>query len=179
MAIRTINGVQLYYEVKGSGSGTPLLLIAGLAADSHTWQPVIKELARHFLVITLDNRGTGRSGAADQISIKQMADDCFSVVRHMGFSSVHLLGHGMGGLVAQNCAVHFPGIVDKLVLVSRRRAILPATTPCSPTGPRPWRPNLRCGSGICFIGRSPGDFSTTKRLCGQPWARRLNILKRN
>lgn len=46
MAIATINGVQLYYEVKGSG--TPLLLIAGLAADSHTWQPVIKELARIF-----------------------------------------------------------------------------------------------------------------------------------
>jgi pimeloyl-ACP methyl ester carboxylesterase len=116
MAIATINGVQLYYEVKGSG--TPLLLIAGLAADSHTWQPVIKELAHHFLVITLDNRGAGRSAPSDQISIKQMADDCFSVVRHMGFSSGNLLGHGMGGLVAQNCAVRYPGIVDKLVLVS-------------------------------------------------------------
>jgi pimeloyl-ACP methyl ester carboxylesterase len=164
MAIRTINGVQLYYEVKGSGSGTPLLLIAGLAADSHTWQPVIKELARHFLVITLDNRGTGRSGAADQISIKQMADDCFSVVRHMGFSSVHLLGHGMGGLVAQNCAVRPPASSISWCSSPRRRAILPVTTPCSPTGPRPWRlkSNLRCGSGTYVIGRSPDDFSTTK-----------------
>jgi pimeloyl-ACP methyl ester carboxylesterase len=116
MATATINGAQLYYEVKGSG--TPLLLIAGLAADSHTWQPVIKELARHFLVITLDNRGAGRSGAADEISIKQMADDCFGLVRHLGFSSVNLLGHCMGGLVAQNCAVRYPGIVTKLVLVS-------------------------------------------------------------
>jgi pimeloyl-ACP methyl ester carboxylesterase len=116
MAIATINDIQLYYEVKGSG--TPLLFIAGLGADSHTWQPIMKELARHFLVITLDTRGAGRSSPSDEISIKQIADDCFSLVRHRGFSSVNLLGHCMGGLVAQNCAVRYPGIVDKLMLVS-------------------------------------------------------------
>lgn len=110
-----------------------------------------------------------------------MADDCLTVVRHMGFSSVNLLGHGMGGLVAQNCAVRYTGIVDKLVLVStaarnspRNNALFSdwATSLEAEIEPALWFRNM-------FIGRSPGDFSTTKRLCGQPCAWRLNILKRN
>ena len=54
-----INGVDLYYEVHGKG--IPLMLVAGLVSDSQSWQPIVKELARHYRVITLDNRGAGRT----------------------------------------------------------------------------------------------------------------------
>lgn len=111
-----VNNVSLYYEIYGTGE--PLMLVAGLGSDSQSWQPVIKELSRHFLVIAPDNRGTGRTVPQDvETSIRQIADDCIALARHLGFSSFNLLGHSMGGFVALDLAARYPDAVDKLILV--------------------------------------------------------------
>ena len=73
------------------------MLIAGLASDSQSWLPIVEDLSRDFLVITLDNRGTGRTTPQDvETSIGHIAEDCMALVRHLGLSSVTLLGafHG-------------------------------------------------------------------------------------
>ena len=115
MSKAILNGIELYYEIHGKG--TPLLLIAGLSSDSQSWQPVIKDLARHHLVITFDNRGVGRTMPQNtQISILQIVDDSMALIRHLGFSSVNVLGHSMGGFVALDLAIHYPECVDKLIL---------------------------------------------------------------
>ena len=44
-----INNIDCYYEIYGNGS--PLVLIAGLASDSQSWQPVLGGLAKYFKVI--------------------------------------------------------------------------------------------------------------------------------
>jgi len=110
-----INDIQLFYEIHGNG--VPLLLVAGLASDSQSWQPIIGDLARHCRVITPDNRGVGRTVPQDiDLSIQQIADDCIALVRHLGLASVNLLGHSMGGFVALDCAIRYPEYVDKLIL---------------------------------------------------------------
>ncbi|MFC1461909.1 alpha/beta fold hydrolase [Verrucomicrobiota bacterium] len=110
-----INDVDLYYEIQGKG--TPLMLVAGLASDSQSWQPVMKDLSRQYRVITPDNRGVGRTKPSDiDISIQQIADDCIALVRYLGLSSVNLLGHSMGGFVALDCAIRYPEHVSKLIL---------------------------------------------------------------
>lgn len=110
-----VNTVSLYYEIHGAGE--PLMLVAGLGSDSQSWQPVIEALSRHFLVITPDNRGTGRTVPQDvETSIRQIADDCMALARHLGFSSFKLLGHSMGGFVALNLAARYPDAIDKLIL---------------------------------------------------------------
>jgi pimeloyl-ACP methyl ester carboxylesterase len=110
-----LNGVDLYYEIHGKG--TPLMLVAGLASDSQSWQPVISDLSRHYLVITPDNRGVGRTRPQDiEISIQQIADDCIALIRYLGLSSVDLLGHSMGGFVAMDLAIRYPHCVNKLIL---------------------------------------------------------------
>lgn len=115
MATLTSNGVRIYYET--SGAGAPLLLIAGLASDSQSWLPVTAELGAHCRLIMPDNRGAGRSAQEGiDISVGKMADDCAALVRHLGLPSVNLLGHSMGGLVALDCAMRYPGLVDRLVL---------------------------------------------------------------
>ncbi len=115
MATAFINNVHLYYEIHGSGA--PLLLVAGLASDSQSWQPILEDLARHYQVITLDNRGVGRTRPADiPVSIQQITDDCVSLIKSLGLSSVRLLGHSMGGFVAQECAIRYPEYVDALIL---------------------------------------------------------------
>ena len=109
------NNVDLYFEVQGKG--TPLMLIAGLASDSQSWQPIIEELSRHCLVITPDNRGVGRTMPQNiEISIQQIADDSVELIRHLGLSSVNTLGHSMGGFVALDLATRYPDCVDKLIL---------------------------------------------------------------
>ena len=80
MASFSVNGVNLYYEVHGSGE--PLLLIAGLASDSQSWLPVVEELASYYQVILPDNRGVGRTEPQDvEISIKAIAEDCLAITR--------------------------------------------------------------------------------------------------
>ncbi|MCK5036593.1 MAG: alpha/beta hydrolase [Candidatus Sabulitectum sp.] len=117
MASFSVNGVNLYYEVHGSGE--PLLLIAGLASDSQSWLPVVEELASYYQVILPDNRGVGRTEPQDvEISIKAIADDCMALLSYLGFSSANILGHSMGGFAALDCAIRYPERVSKLILES-------------------------------------------------------------
>ena len=110
-----VNGVDLYYEIHGKG--TPLMLVAGLASDSQSWLPIMKDLSRNYRVITFDNRGTGRTKPQDiQTSIQHIADDCIALIGHLGLPSVTLLGHSLGGFVALDCAIRYPYQVSKLIL---------------------------------------------------------------
>jgi pimeloyl-ACP methyl ester carboxylesterase len=112
-----VNGVDLYYEEHGHGA--PLLLIAGLASDSQSWLPALAGLAASFRVILVDNRGTGRTTPLDaRTSIRAMADDCIALIRHLRLGSVNTVGHSMGGFVAQDLALRYPGHVEKLVLAA-------------------------------------------------------------
>ena len=117
MAMLAHGDVELYYECLGDGA--PLLLIAGLASDSLSWQPIVADLAARYRVITVDNRGAGRTTPQTApTSIRAMADDCVALIEHLGLPSVHMLGHSMGGLVAQDCAIRYPDKVNALVLAA-------------------------------------------------------------
>ncbi|RSK28359.1 alpha/beta hydrolase [Bacillus sp. HMF5848] len=112
-----VNGIQLYYEIHGEGP--PLLLIEGLGYASWMWNYNVTELSRHFSVIVFDNRGVGKSDKPDvEYTIELFADDAAELVRTLGFEKVHVLGVSMGGFVAQEFAIKYPEIVDKLILCS-------------------------------------------------------------
>jgi len=112
-----INDIELYYEVHGQGK--PLLLVTGLASDSQSWQPAINDLIQHFQVIIFDNRGVGRTTPQDiEITIPKMADDCIELIKHLGLKTVNVLGHSMGGMIVQDCAVRYPSYINKLILSS-------------------------------------------------------------
>lgn len=69
-----VGEIEMYYEEHGSGD--PLLLIMGHAADSTTWMFQIPDFAARYRTIAFDNRGVGRSDKpAGPYSIHQMADD--------------------------------------------------------------------------------------------------------
>lgn len=107
----------LYHEVHGEGE--PLLLIAGLASDSQSWQPVIDRFAEHFQTIVFDNRGVGRSDTPDgPYTIRQMADDAASLLDELHVRSAHVVGHSMGGCIAQEMAIERPERVRRLVLAA-------------------------------------------------------------
>ena len=107
--------ISLYYEIHGSGH--PVLLISGLNADNASWSGVCSRLAKDFRVILFDNRGSGRSDTPDKrYSIRDMADDAIGLLDHLRIERCHIVGHSMGGYIAQEIAIHYPERVDKLVL---------------------------------------------------------------
>ncbi len=124
-----VNDLDMYYEVHGKGMA--LLLVAGLASDSQSWLPVVKQLSKFYKVVIFDNRGTGRTKPMDvETSIQKMSDDCMMLIRHLKLKAVNILGHSMGGFIALDCAIRYPEYISKLILVctsahiSRRNASL-------------------------------------------------------
>jgi pimeloyl-ACP methyl ester carboxylesterase len=106
-----------YRELGRQSGGTPVVLLAHLAAVLDNWDPrVVDGLADKHHVVAFDNRGVGASGGSPSNSIEQMADDAITFIKAMGFTHVHLLGFSMGGMIAQEIVLKEPTLVRKMVL---------------------------------------------------------------
>ena len=129
MSIRftNVNGVKIAYEVVGRGP--PLVLIMGYRLNSTAWPATfIEQLARQFTVVTLDNRGTGRSDKpVAGYAIANLARDVRQVLDELELSEVHLLGYSMGGAIAQEFVRQFPDRVKGLILCATMAGGLGAT----------------------------------------------------
>lgn len=111
------NGINIYYEVHGRGK--PLVLIPGLSCDIRIWTPIIHELSTHFQVLVFDNRGAGQSDSPNfAYTIKDMANDTVGLINHLGIGLPSILGHSMGGAIAQTIAADHSDLIDKLVLAN-------------------------------------------------------------
>lgn len=109
------DGTPLYWEA--SGSGEPVLLLAGLGMPTTAWGVTVAALARHFRVIAFDLRGSGRSGRPPgPYSLAQLVADALAVLDGAGEESAHVYGFSLGGMVAQELALHAPKRVRSLVL---------------------------------------------------------------
>ncbi len=96
-----------------------LVLIQGMGFDRFGWQPVLRQLGRHFRLVLLDNRGCGHSDLPpDSFDVADMATDVIAVLDAAGVRRAHVMGVSLGGMVAQDLAVDHPERLDGLVLVS-------------------------------------------------------------
>jgi pimeloyl-ACP methyl ester carboxylesterase len=111
-----VNGVNIAYSARGKGP--PLVLIMGYRLNSTAWPATfIAQLAQRFTVITLDNRGTGRSDKpVTGYAIANMARDVRGLLDELKFERVHMLGYSMGGAIAQEFVRQFPDRVEGLIL---------------------------------------------------------------
>lgn len=111
----TVNGVSINYKVQGQGE--PLVLIMGFAGPQWAWFFQTRAFKKHYQVITLDNRGVGKSQKPkESFTVKSMAEDTIGLMDHLGIEKAHILGISMGGMIAQEIAINHPERVKKLVL---------------------------------------------------------------
>ncbi|HMJ66139.1 MAG TPA: alpha/beta hydrolase [Candidatus Binatia bacterium] len=116
MSILKQHEVDLYYEL--SGHGPPVLLIQGVGVVGECWRPQVDEMERKFQTLLFDNRGIGKSSrCSGPISIDAMAADARALMDAAGWESAHVIGHSMGGVVAQQLALDCPKRVRSLSLV--------------------------------------------------------------
>ncbi len=115
-----INGARLYYYAAGSrGAGEPVVLLHGFPTSGHLWSSVVPILPQGHRIVVLDLLGFGRSDPATSgsVSIRAHADRLVAVLDHLGINFACLVGHDIGGGVAQSVAVRFPHRVSRLCLV--------------------------------------------------------------
>src|SRR4051794_13406893 len=122
-----VNGINLYYERRGSGQ--PLILLHGGLGSGEMFGPTIALLADHHEVIAPDLQGHGRTADIDRpIDHRLMADDIAALIDQLGLSKPDVVGYSLGGGVAFFTALKYPEKVTKLVMISanlRRDAIPP------------------------------------------------------
>ena len=119
-------------HIGDEGKGFPLVLVHGFLGSSKVWNPQIDFFKYHFRVITPDLPGFGRSNKTkSHNSIQSIANFLLDRLEEKKINKFHLLGHSMGGMIAQEMAKKSGGKISKLV--------------CYSTGPR---------------GEMPGRFET-------------------
>lgn len=102
------------------GSGPPLMLVAGTGYPGATWPAdFVRPLAERCTVITIDHRGTGASPRTDdRYSTRLFAADAIALLDRLQVESAHVLGHSMGGRVAQWMALDAAPRVGSLILAA-------------------------------------------------------------
>ncbi len=101
------------------GSGPPLLLLSGFGSDRLSWLFQRDEFAQRYQTFLIDNRGVGRSPAPPgPYTTAQMAQDVVELMDQNGIEKARIVGHSMGGRVAQELALRHPHRVQKLVLAA-------------------------------------------------------------
>jgi len=143
MSDRVINTNGAAIRVEESGAGEPALIFLHYwGGSSRTWRIVIDRLGVWCRSIILDQRGWGASIATDgRYDLSVMADDVEAVARQLGLGRYVLVGHSMGGKVAQIVAARRPKELVGLVLIA----------PAPPT-PMPVPETVRAGMLQSYAG---------------------------
>ncbi|MDX1663103.1 MAG: alpha/beta fold hydrolase [Candidatus Promineifilaceae bacterium] len=137
----TVNGVELVYDTFGEEADPPFLLIMGLGAQLLAWhEEFCARLAgRGFYVIRYDNRDVGLSskmsgmpdvmgmvqtwlsGSQSEVEVpytlRDMAEDAVGLLTGLGIEKAHVAGASMGGMIAQQMAIHHPERLRSLTLM--------------------------------------------------------------
>jgi len=117
-----VNGVNMYYEIHGSGSGEPLVLLHGsfmTISGSFNWTGWIGELSKTRKVIAVEMQGHGRTRDINRdFSYESLADDIAALLDHLKITQADLFGYSMGGGVAMQVAIRHPEKVRKVVSMS-------------------------------------------------------------
>ena len=130
-----INGIDMYYEIRGEGE--PLVLLHGGGGAGVNWSLIFKDPPEGFRLVIPDMRGHGRStNPSGQVSFRQLALDIFALLDHLGVQRFKAIGLSLGAKTLLHAATQQPSRVEAMALVSatpyfpaQARAIMRELTP--------------------------------------------------
>ncbi|MEP7211859.1 MAG: alpha/beta hydrolase [Acidobacteriota bacterium] len=113
-----INGLKMYYEIRGSGE--PVVLLHGaFMAISGDWNDWVNELAKTRKVIAVEMQGHGRTGDIKRdITYENLSDDVAGLLGFLKIERADIVGYSLGGGTAMQCAIRHPEKVRKVVVIS-------------------------------------------------------------
>ncbi|HYD53243.1 MAG TPA: alpha/beta fold hydrolase [Gemmatimonadaceae bacterium] len=144
-----LDGGRLYYYAAGTrGAGEPVVFLHGFPTSGHLWSDVVPLVPAGHRVVVVDLLGYGRSDRphGHPVGIRGHADRVVALLDALGINYACLVGHDVGGGIAQTIAVRHPQRVSRLCLVNSvafdgwptrdvklARAMLPLTRHLPPT----------------------------------------------
>ena len=114
-----VNGMQMYYEVSGPATGTPLVVLHGAYMNIPTMGAIIPKLAKTHRVYVPELQGHGRTTDIDRpITYPNLADDVAAFMDSVGLKKADVFGYSMGAATGLQLAIRHPDKVNKLVSAS-------------------------------------------------------------
>ena len=108
-------GLRTRYRLEGDGP--TLALIHGVGSSLESWDDVVSSLGSGYRIVRHDLRGLGKSTKIKgRYELTEFVDDFIALLDHLEIDACHVVGHSLGGLVAQGIAIFHPQRVNKLVL---------------------------------------------------------------
>jgi len=115
MAIETVNGVRLRYELSGSGD-VPLVLVHGSWVSHHNWDLSVPGLAQSFRVLTYDRRGHSESERSDgQGSVIEDVGDLAALIERLELGPAFVAGNSFGASIVLRLAGERPELLRGLI----------------------------------------------------------------
>jgi pimeloyl-ACP methyl ester carboxylesterase len=113
-----VNGLNMYYELHGTGR--PLVLLHGaLSALGTSFGKLLPFLAKNRQVVAIEQQAHGHTEDIDHpLTIKQMADDTVALLGQLNIENADFFGYSMGAGIALYIAIQYPDLVRKLVISS-------------------------------------------------------------
>jgi pimeloyl-ACP methyl ester carboxylesterase len=118
MAVDMINGLAIHFEHHGN-AGTPIVFVHGYLGAKEDWKDQVRAFERDHRVLIFDNRGHGASEAPPDeaaYKVEHLAADTEALIDGIGWLDFHLVGHSIGGAVAQEIALRHGSRVRSLIL---------------------------------------------------------------
>lgn len=112
---------EVQYHVSTKGSGKSLVLLHGFTGSSISWARHTAVLSSHFRIITIDLPGHGHTDSPSDPAgyhMEQTSADIINLLAELGVTQTALLGYSMGGRLALYIALHYPQLVQALILES-------------------------------------------------------------
>src|SRR5947207_6956823 len=110
-----VNGMQMYYEV--SGSGEPLIVLHGAYMNIPMMGEIIPQLAKTRRVYALELQGHGRTTDINRpITYQNLADDVSAFMDAVGLKKADVFGYSMGAMTGLQCAIRHPAKINRLVV---------------------------------------------------------------
>ena len=167
-----VNGLKLYYEMRGSGR--PLVLLHGGVGASEMFDPLMPALAEKRKTVAVHLQGHGHTVDIPRpLRFESMADDIAAMIKYLNLVDADLMGYSLGGGVALQTAIRHPEVVRRLVLISAPfkqhgffDEVLAGMAQLSPEAARFMSQSLSPNATLRPIGRSCSANSAT--CCGSP-----------
>ena len=112
-----VNGIEMYYEVRGAGA--PLVLLHGGTGAGVNWNLIFADAPAGYRLIVPDLRGHGRStNPSEKFTFRQSALDVFAMLDHLGIGQFKAIGVSLGAKTLLHMATQQPARIEAMVLVS-------------------------------------------------------------
>ena len=119
MAVFKGNGVELFYEVRGSGQ--PVVFVHGSLCDYRSWSVQAEAMSSRFKTVAYSRRYAFpniRQGDVMDSTVQNNAADLAALMGGLGIERPHVVGHSYGGFIAAFFAIQYPGLLRSLTLVN-------------------------------------------------------------